>query len=254
MSTEVELTKPAAPQSEIEPRTVELKHSFYIDVVKRALDIIIVLCASVVAVPVLLIVALITLFDVGSPVLFKQVRIGRGGKPFVIYKFRNMTNERDENGNLLPPEQRVTKLGKIIRATSMDELPQLYNILKGDMSIIGPRPLLPEYLPRYTEEHMRRHSVRPGLECPMYEKLDHFWSWDEQFGNDVWYVDHCSLKVDIHQCFRIVQMVLDRKDNKVRGDATRTVYREEEFGGIQIVDNSDLIRKYKEQAGKSLKA
>lgn len=230
----IQANRKAPASTAVEPREVKLNHSFYIDYVKRAIDILLVLLTSVVSVPIILIVAIITFFDVGRPVFFKQTRIGRGCKPFTIYKFRNMNNKRDAQGKLLPPEQRVTKIGKIIRATSMDELPQLWNILKGDMSIIGPRPLLPQYLPRYTEEHLRRHCVRPGLECPTYDRQNHMWSWDEQFENDVWYADHCSLRVDIHQCFRLVQMVFDRKHTKVRSEVSRKVYREDEFGGISF--------------------
>ena len=149
---------------------VKCKHSFYIDYIKRLLDIIVAILGGIVAIPLLLVISIITFFDVGFPIILKQERVGKGGKAFTLYKFRNMTNETDENGELLPPQDRVTKVGKIIRATSLDELPQIWNILKGDMSVIGPRPYPPEYVPCYNEEQMRRLSVKPGLECPAYKK------------------------------------------------------------------------------------
>ena len=179
------------------------------------------------------IIAVITFFDVGAPVIFKQTRIGKDCKPFTIVKFKNMTDERDENGELLLAEYRVTKIGKKIRQTSLDELPQLFLILKGDMSIIGPRPLLPEYLCRYDSRQIMRHAVRPGLECPTYFPMDHVWSWEEQFENDVWYVENCSLKVDIHLCFRVIQMVFDRKGSKTRAAANRGAFKEDVFGEIR---------------------
>ena len=192
---------------------VEYKHSVYIDCVKRILDIFVAVVGGIVAIPLLLVISIITFFDVGFPIIFKQERVGKGGKSFTMYKFRNMTNECDENGELLPPQDRVTKIGKVIRATSLDELPQIWNILKGDMSVIGPRPYPPEYVSCYTKEQLRRLSVKPGLECPAYKKENTPKTWDDQFNNDVWYVDHCSFLVDFHQCFRLVHMVFDFKNS-----------------------------------------
>ncbi len=212
---------------------VKVRETFYTRYGKRGLDIILSLLGLSVGLPIMAVISVITFFDVGYPVLFKQTRIGKDCKPFTITKFKNMTDERDENGELLLAELRVTKIGKIVRRTSLDELPQLFHILKGDMSIIGPRPLLPDYLYRYNGRQLMRHAVRPGLECPTYHKLDHLWTWEEQFENDIWYVENCSLKVDIHLCFRIVQMVFDSKGNKMRGAADRGAFREKELGEIR---------------------
>ena len=212
---------------------VYVKDTFYTRHGKRILDIVISSIALVFALPLMGIISLITLFDVGWPVIFRQTRIGRDCKPFTIIKFKNMTDERDENGELLLAEYRVTKIGKIIRRTSLDELPQLFLILKGDMSLIGPRPLLPEYLCRYDDRQIMRHAVRPGLECPTYRPMDRMWTWEEQFENDVWYVENCSLKVDIHLCFRVIAMVFDRKGSKVRAAADRGAFSEDVFGEIR---------------------
>lgn len=214
-------------------KEVKVRDTFYTRYGKRVLDIILCVPGLVLALPVMAVIALITFFDIGRPILFKQTRIGKDCRPFRITKFRNMTEERDEHGELLLAEFRVTRMGRAIRRTSMDELPQLFHIIKGDMSLIGPRPLLPDYLERYNDRQLMRHTVRPGLECPTYHKLDHPWTWEEQFENDIWYVENCSLKVDIRLCFRIIQMVFDRKGNKMRAAADRGSYREEEFGEIR---------------------
>lgn len=212
---------------------VKVRDTFYTRYVKRALDIIIAMMGLAIALPIMAIVALITFFDVGFPILFKQVRIGKNCKPFTIMKFKNMTDERDENNELLLAEYRVTKIGKKIRGASLDELPQLFLILKGDMSLIGPRPLLPQYLYRYNERQLMRHALRPGLECPTYHRLNHLWTWEEQFENDVWYVENCSFKVDARLFFRIFQMVFDRKGSKIRATANRGAFREDVFGDIK---------------------
>lgn len=208
-------------------RKISARKNFYITVVRRAIDIIGSLVGIILLSPIILIVAIATAIDVGCPVIFKQVRIGLGGKPFVIYKFRNMTFAYDKNGKLLPPDQRVTKFGKIIRKTSLDELPQLFNILKGDMSFIGPRPLLPGYLLKYSDKQFKRHTVKPGLECPTYNKQDHVWTWEERFESDVWYAEHCCFSVDVHQFIRLFQMVFDSKNNKTRSDATMGFWNQE---------------------------
>ena len=212
-------------QNAVNVRTIPAKKSFYITVIRRAVDIIGSLMGIILLSPIILIVAVATAIDVGFPIIFKQVRIGLGGKPFIIYKFRNLTFECDENGNLLPPTQRVTRFGKIVRKASLDELPQLYNILKGDMSFIGPRPLLPMYLLQYNDEQFKRHIVKPGFECPTYKKNDHVWTWEERFESDVWYAEHCSLKVDIHQFFRLIQMVFDSKNNETRSNVTMSAWK-----------------------------
>ena len=213
-----------------EKKTVKVSDNFYTRHGKRWLDVIIALLAMIVSSPILLLVIIITYFDVGRPVIFRQYRIGKGGKLFVIYKLRNMNNKTDENGILLPADQRVTKVGKFIRKTSADELPQLLNILKGDMSVIGPRPLLPHYLERYTEHDAYRHAIRPGLECPPLHPVDHQISWEEQFDNDVEYVEKCSFPLDVKLLLCLIKQVI--KPSGYRESANRGSYREEEFGPI----------------------
>lgn len=196
--------------------------SFYAKYVKRGLDIT-VACIALIPFGILMIPeTIITMIDLGFPVLFRQVRPGKDGEPFVIYKFRNMNNKTDENGNLLPPEKRVSKIGKFFRATSMDELPQLINVLKGDMSIIGPRPLAMRYNEMYSERHKKRLLIRPGLECPILHinnEADR--DWQMQFENDVWYVENVSFILDVKMFFALVRMVFDKNYGRVRGDAQR---------------------------------
>jgi lipopolysaccharide/colanic/teichoic acid biosynthesis glycosyltransferase len=146
---------------------------------------------------VLLLVAIINWLVLGRPVLFRQQRPGLGGKPFTIYKFRTMTDERDDQGKLLPDADRLTAFGRFLRSTSLDELPELFNVLKGDMSLVGPRPLLMEYLPRYTTEQMRRHEVRPGITGWAQVNGRNALTWEEKFQMDVWYVEHCSFWLDL---------------------------------------------------------
>ena len=147
--------------------------------------------------PVALVVAVAIRLTMGSPVIFRQVRPGLHGKPFVMYKFRTMLDLRDEQGNLLPDEKRLTRLGKFLRRFSLDEIPELWNVLKGDMSAVGPRPLLMEYLPLYTPEQMRRHEVKPGMAGPVIMSGRNLLSWEEKFNLDVWYVDNLSLRTDL---------------------------------------------------------
>ena len=155
-----------------------------------------------------------------DPAIFLQERPGKDGKIFKVIKFKTMTDERDAEGNLLPDEQRLTKVGKFVRSTSIDELPQLINVLKGDMALIGPRPLRIEYLPLYSKEQARRHEVRPGIsgwaQCHGRNSI----SWTEKFKLDVWYVDHCTLMTDIKVIFITIKNVLMRKDISAEGSAT----------------------------------
>ena len=176
----------------------------------------------VLAIP-LLIVALLVLLDVGSPVLFGQRRLGKGNKEFKMWKFRSMTNARDENGVYLPDDERITKLGSFIRKTSIDELPSLLNILKGDMAIIGPRPLPSRYLNRYTPEQLRRHEVRPGLSNPSTAHGRNSQTWEQQFEGDVWYVDQVSFKTDVKSIWDTIKVVLTHEgataeDGGARGE------------------------------------
>lgn len=164
--------------------------------IKRPMDIVLSLCALIILLPVMLIVALLVRIKLGSPVIFKQKRPGLNEKIFTLYKFRTMTDKKDENGELLPDDIRLTKFGRLLRATSLDELPELVNILKGDMSIVGPRPLLIQYLPLYDEEQKRRHEVRPGLSGLAQVNGRNAISWDEKFELDIKYVDKISFLND----------------------------------------------------------
>lgn len=185
----------------------------YSKVIKRILDFIIVLCVLLVIWPIfLLITILLLIFNEGAGVFFTQERPGYKGKVFKIIKFKTMNEKRGPDGNLLPDVQRITKFGGFVRNLSLDELPQLFNVLKGDMAIIGPRPLLVQYLPLYSKEQARRHDVRPGItgwaQCHGRNNL----SWTKKFELDVWYVDHISFKVDCEVVWTTAMKVLMRKD------------------------------------------
>lgn len=171
---------------------------------KRFLDIFCSLMALIFLGWLLLIVAILVRVKLGSPVLFKQERPGKNEKIFKLYKFRTMTNEKDENGNLLPDNVRLTKFGRFLRKTSLDELPEIINILKGDMSIIGPRPLLVEYLPRYNEEQKHRHDVRPGLSGYAQVNGRNELKWEDKFKMDVYYVNHITFMLDLKILFQTV--------------------------------------------------
>ena len=180
---------------------------------KRLLDFCISLVALIIISPILLVITIWLHFaNKGAGAFFFQERPGKDAKIFKVIKFKTMTDELDAEGNLLPDEQRLTKVGKFVRSTSIDELPQLINVLKGDMALIGPRPLLPQYLPLYSPEQARRHEVRPGIsgwaQCHGRNAI----SWTEKFKLDVWYVDHCTLWTDLQVIFITVKNVLMRKD------------------------------------------
>lgn len=175
---------------------------------KRCLDFILSLCGIIVLSPVLIVLAVLVRVKLGSPILFHQERPGKDEKIFTLCKFRTMTDARDEKGELLPDSVRLTKFGKFLRAASLDELPELFNILKGDMSIIGPRPLLVSYLPYYTERERLRHSVRPGLTGLAQVSGRNFIDWDRRFQKDVEYVEHLTLGMDLKVLWMTVQTVL----------------------------------------------
>lgn len=199
--------------------------------IKRLLDIVISLVVLILFCWLYLILFILVRSKLGSPVLFSQDRPGRKGKIFKLYKFRTMTDDRDENGELLPDEVRLTKFGKMLRATSLDELPELFNILKGDMSLIGPRPLLVRYLPYYTEEEMRRHDVRPGLTGLAQVNGRNALGWEGRFAYDLEYVDHLTFVMDLKVLFSTVGKVLHHSGVQSGADQTVAdfdVYRKEQ--------------------------
>ena len=202
--------------------TATVSDSFYTKFVKRAIDVVVSGAALAVTLPINAVIAVGTYFDVGRPVFFKQTRVGKNGKPFTLVKFRNMTNDTDENGNLLPAELRVTKFGKIMRTTSLDELLNFWSVFKGDMSIIGPRPLLPEYTDRYCDFHLMRLAVKPGLECPPRPSLEDVTGWEAQFNDDVWYAQNVSFMTDIKKFVRLFEAVFNKRNSKKRGEAARS--------------------------------
>lgn len=199
--------------------------------IKRFFDIISSLLAIIILSPVLAVTAVLVRIKLGSPVLFKQERPGKDEKIFTLYKFRTMTDEKDENGELLPDEVRLTKFGRFLRSTSLDELPELFNILKGDMSVIGPRPLLVRYLPRYNAHQKRRHEVRPGLSGWAQVNGRNTISWEDKFNMDVEYVDNYSLLMDIRILMMTVVNVL-----KHDGISSETSVTMEEFMGNEEKD------------------
>lgn len=188
--------------------------------IKRFLDIVLSLLALILLSPIILILFILVRIKLGKPAIFKQERPGKNEKIFTLYKFRTMTDEKDEEGNLLPDEKRLTKFGRILRSTSLDELPELFNILKGDMSIVGPRPLLVEYLSLYNKEQKRRHEARPGLTGLAQVSGRNNLDWDEKFKEDVYYVDHISLWKDIKIIFKTIEKVIKREDISADGSAT----------------------------------
>ena len=187
---------------------------------KRVFDFVLSLIAIICLSPVMLITAILVRIKLGSPVIFRQERPGKDEKIFAMYKFRTMTDEKDAVGNLLPDEIRLTKFGKILRSTSLDELPELFNIMKGDMSIIGPRPLLVEYLPRYNEEQRHRHDVRPGLSGLAQVNGRNAISWEDKFQYDVEYVRNISFLGDCRIVFQTIKNVIKRDGISAEGSAT----------------------------------
>ena len=187
---------------------------------KRFLDIFISLISLIILSPILLIIAILVRINLGSPIIFKQERPGKNEKVFTLYKFRTMTDKKDENGELLPDSERRTKFGDFLRSTSMDELPELVNILVGSMSIIGPRPLLVEYLPYYTEEEHHRHDVRPGLTGWAQANGRNLVNWDDRFKMDLEYVNNLTFLMDIKIIFKTIKIVLKREGIRQEGQAT----------------------------------
>ena len=189
-------------------------------ILKRIIDIIGALVGLIVSSPIMLIVSLIIYLTMGRPVFFKQLRPGMNGKPFVIYKFRTMLDLKDKDGNLLPDEKRITAIGRFLRSTTLDELPEFWNVLKGDMSLVGPRPLLMEYLPRYTPEQARRHNVKPGMTGWAQVNGRNAITWEEKFKLDVWYVDNWNIPLDLKIIFLTILKVFKREGVSAEGYAT----------------------------------
>lgn len=201
----------------------KVRKSFYSIIVKRVFDVLLSGAALVILSPLLIIVCILELIFHGRPVIYCTRRPGKNGKIFSMYKFRSMTNERGEDGHLLPEEKRLTRFGHFIRKTSIDELPGLVNILKGDMSIIGPRPLLIEYMQYYNPRHAMRQAVRPGLTLERITKSDSkTWTWREQFENDVWYVEHISFLTDVRMVLAVAKAVL--RGSEYRASDTRVPF------------------------------
>ena len=209
---------------------MERKVSFYEKYIKRVLDILCSLAAIILFCWLFAIVALLVRIKLGTPVIFKQPRPGKDEKVFMLHKFRSMTDETDDKGELLPDEMRLTRFGRFLRSTSLDELPELWDILIGNMSIIGPRPLLVNYLPLYNDEQRRRHEVRPGLTGWAQVHGRNLTSWEERFAYDTDYVDHLSFALDVKIIFMTVHCVFAREGISAEGSATM-----EAFTGTEAV-------------------
>ena len=201
---------------------------------KRLLDIIIATTALILLSPLYAFVAYKVKKNLGSPVLFRQVRPGLHGKPFEMIKFRTMKDAIDAQGNPLPDSERLTPFGKMLRSTSLDEMPELWNVIKGDMSIVGPRPLLTEYLPLYNQEQAKRHNVRPGMTGHAQVNGRNAISWEEKFKLDTWYVENQSTLLDFKIMFKTVHKVLAKDDINEAGEVTMT-----KFTGSKVNQNND---------------
>lgn len=208
-------------QHEVHP-----KRTIYSRFIKRILDVVISFPAVLVSLPINAIIALITLKDVGRPLFYCQKRIGENGRPFTLVKFRNMTNEKDENGELLPPAQRVTDSGRVLRKHSLDELLNFWSVLKGDMSIIGPRPLPVQYSDRLSDRHLQRQAVKPGLLCPITKEFKELYPFPEpfsryqaQFETDIWYVENISFFIDVKLFVLLIKETFDMERRSRNADS-----------------------------------
>ncbi|MFR8584515.1 MAG: sugar transferase [Thomasclavelia ramosa] len=222
------MSKEKQKQNKIIPH----QKGFYEKFIKRPQDILLSLMAMIVLSPVLLITAVLVRTKLGSPVIFKQKRPGLDEKVFTLYKFRTMTDAKDSDGNLLPDEVRLTKFGKLLRSTSLDELPELWNIFCGDIAVVGPRPLLVEYLSRYNEEQRRRHEVRPGLSGLAQVNGRNAISWEDKFKYDIQYVDHVTFLGDWKIIFQTILNVIKRD-----GINSETAATMEVFMGTKAIDS-----------------
>ncbi len=222
---------------------LNVKNTFYTCFGKRLIDLFISGIALLVFFPINLFIGIVTMFDVGFPIFFKQKRIGKNGKPFTMIKFRNMTNKTDENGNLLRADLRVTKWGRFVRSTSLDELLNFVNIFKGDMSIIGPRPLPLVYEGRFNRYHEARHMVKPGLDCPLRDPSK-IMTWENRLENDAWYAEHISFMTDMKLLWLLFRETLFGKDKATRADG----FSEGTFMGYfedgTVMDSNHIPEKY----------
>jgi lipopolysaccharide/colanic/teichoic acid biosynthesis glycosyltransferase len=191
---------------------------------KRTFDFILAGLILLVALPFLLLVGTLVRLFIGSPILFTQIRPGKNAKPFKLYKFRTMSNDKDEKGELLDDKDRLSRFGKFLRSTSLDELPSLFNVMKGDMSLVGPRPLLPEYIPLYSSYQYRRHEVRPGVTGWAQVNGRNAISWEDKFNLDVWYVENRSFRFDLTILFLTVRKVLVREGISGEGEETMSKF------------------------------
>lgn len=196
---------------------------------KRVIDIMVSFIGLILTAPITVTTSILIVKKLGKPIFFKQIRPGKGEQPFEIYKFRTMSDKKDNQGELLPDELRITKLGSAIRKTSIDELPQLINVLKGDISLVGPRPLLMEYLPLYNAEQKKRHKVKPGITGWAQINGRNAITWEEKFKLDVWYVENQSFKLDMHIIYKTIENVLKSKDINSESHVTM-----EKFKGSSI--------------------
>lgn len=193
--------------------------------IKRFIDIAVALAALILSVPLMFLIFIIIRLIMGAPVLFAQMRPGLHGKPFIMYKFRTMRESQDRQGNLLPDAQRLTRVGQFLRSASLDELPELWNVLKGEMSLVGPRPLLIEYLDRYTPEQARRHEVKPGITGWAQVNGRNALNWEEKFKLDVWYVDNWGVWLDIKILWLTLLKVFKREGISAQGHATMPEFK-----------------------------
>lgn len=202
-----------------------MKILYYQQIIKRSFDLFVTTLGLFLIFPLIILIAILVRLKLGKPIFFNQQRPGLHGKPFIMYKFRTMSDYRDDNGNLLPDWQRITRFGKFLRNTSLDELPELYNILKRDMSLVGPRPLLMEYLDLYTPEQARRHEVKPGITGWAQVNGRNAISWEDKFNLDVWYVDNWSFFIDINILWMTVVKVFKREGVNQEGQVTMEKFR-----------------------------
>ncbi|MCI8416504.1 MAG: sugar transferase [Lachnospiraceae bacterium] len=199
----------------------------YESIIKRLLDIVISFMVLTICSPIFVFVAIMVRIKLGSPVIFKQERPGKDEKIFILYKFRTMTDEKDKNGKLLPDDKRLGRFGKILRSTSLDELPEFWNILKGDMSVVGPRPLLVQYLPLYNEWQKRRHEVKPGLTGLAMSKVRNGAGWDVKFKYDLEYVENISFGLDLKIIYWTIKIVIKREGINEKGYSTNSMFKGE---------------------------